>query len=233
MGKVTESRNCTYFGCYGVHTYALVAMKLKLELANAERERLKEQAAFEKETLQRKEREATLEREREKEALQLLKELAALQREQVEFQRERERKQLELKEHDLEIQREHDKKQAASALDHRRAAVTLSTIASETDYQELKQAVLDAYLLSTETYRRKFGDYLKESTTTYRYNTEAPLLHYLQECEATEALHIKLNIIQKTAAALDANSTVTTRIRKTVEEWDSLRSILHLHPPPR
>ncbi|XP_069181100.1 uncharacterized protein [Procambarus clarkii] len=31
----------------------------------------------------------------------------------------------------------------------------------------LKQAVLDAYLLSTETYRRKFRDYLKASATTY------------------------------------------------------------------
>ncbi|XP_069158983.1 uncharacterized protein [Procambarus clarkii] len=48
-----------------------------------------------------------------------------------------------------------------------RAAVTLSTIASETDYQVLKQALLDAYLLSTETYRRKFRDYLKASATTY------------------------------------------------------------------
>ncbi|XP_069181099.1 fibrinogen- and Ig-binding protein-like isoform X2 [Procambarus clarkii] len=106
---------------------ALAAIKLKLELANAERERLKEQAAFEKETLQRKECEVTLEREREKEALQLQKDLAALQREQIEFQREQEREQLELKECELEIQREHDKKQAASALDHRKKELDLET----------------------------------------------------------------------------------------------------------
>ncbi|XP_069170838.1 ensconsin-like [Procambarus clarkii] len=213
-------------------------MKLKLELANAEREHLKEQVAFEKKALQRKEREATLDREREKEALQrkereaelqlkLAEKQAELEREQAALQCERERDHLELKERELEIQREHNKKQADSALDHHRkeldlettqhtwrqqaeaklpirfnlshaiklmpsfveaevdvfftsfealasqlswpqdqwsvllgshltgrAAVTLSTIASETDYQVLKQAVLDAYLLSTETYRR-------------------------------------------------------------------------------
>ncbi|XP_069192079.1 putative uncharacterized protein DDB_G0271982 [Procambarus clarkii] len=103
---------------------ALAAMKMKLELANAERERLKEQVALEKETLQRKEREATLQRK----ALQLHKEQAALQREQVEFQREREREQLELKERHLEIQREHNKKQVDSALDHRRKELELETL---------------------------------------------------------------------------------------------------------
>ncbi|XP_069191041.1 uncharacterized protein [Procambarus clarkii] len=79
----------------------LAAMKLKLELTNAERERLKEEAALQRELLQ-------------------------LQ-----------------------------KRTSCPTTFHLtgRVAVTLSTIASEIDYQVLKQAVLDAYLLSTETYR--------------------------------------------------------------------------------
>ncbi|XP_069183646.1 uncharacterized protein [Procambarus clarkii] len=55
---------------------------------------------------------------------------------------------------------------------------------------------------------------------------EAPLLHYLLECEATEAL-LKLNINPTTAAALDAQSTATTMIRKGVEEWDFCIYIRH------
>ncbi|XP_069163467.1 putative uncharacterized protein DDB_G0271982 [Procambarus clarkii] len=120
-------------------------MKLKLELANVNRERLKEQAAFEKGALQRKEheavlkeREATLERERQKAVLlfkereaalerERQKEQAALQREQGEFQCEREREQLKVKERDLEIQREHSKKQADSALEYRRKELDLET----------------------------------------------------------------------------------------------------------
>ncbi|XP_069160774.1 uncharacterized protein [Procambarus clarkii] len=65
-----------------------------------------------------------------------------------------------------------------------RAAVTLSTIASETDYQVLKQAVLDAYLFSTETYRRKFRDYLKASATTYLEFANNKKRHFMKWLEA-------------------------------------------------
>ncbi|XP_069183671.1 uncharacterized protein [Procambarus clarkii] len=75
--------------------HARAAMKLKLELAKIEREQLQEQATYEKEALQRQEREAPLkkeeaalrkeEQEREaalaKEALQRKEREAALQRE--------------------------------------------------------------------------------------------------------------------------------------------------------
>ncbi|XP_069184883.1 uncharacterized protein [Procambarus clarkii] len=47
-----------------------------------------------------------------------------------------------------------------------RDALTLSTLAKETDYDVLKQAVLDAYVLSTESYRRRFKDYIKTQAQT-------------------------------------------------------------------
>ncbi|XP_069173547.1 uncharacterized protein [Procambarus clarkii] len=145
---LTDAHGVTKTDFIVVYKNALAAIKLKLELAIAERERLKELASFEKETLQRKERKAELQ-------LKLAE------------------KQLELRERELEIQREHEKKQAASALDHRTKKLDLETThhtrrqQAEAKLPVLKQAVLDAYLLSTETYRRKFRDYLKASATTY------------------------------------------------------------------
>ncbi|XP_069184701.1 uncharacterized protein [Procambarus clarkii] len=190
-----------------------------LELANTERDRLKEQAALQREALQLQKEQAAQEREREKEQAALQREQqAALQRErekeQAALQREREQKQLELRERELEIQREHEKKQAAMALDQRkrefdletthhtrrqhqqklpfqshltgRAAVTLSTMASETDYKLLKKAVLDAYLLSFETYRRKFGDYLKASATICLEFENNKTLYFMKWLEAAQ-----------------------------------------------
>ncbi|XP_069184928.1 uncharacterized protein [Procambarus clarkii] len=65
-----------------------------------------------------------------------------------------------------------------------RAAVTLSTLASENDYQTLKQAVLDAYLLSTESYRRKFRDHLKASTTTFLEFANTKRRYFMKWLEA-------------------------------------------------
>ncbi|XP_069167682.1 uncharacterized protein [Procambarus clarkii] len=65
-----------------------------------------------------------------------------------------------------------------------RAAVTLSTLASENDYYTLKQAVLDAYLLSTESYRRKFRDHLKASTTTFLEFANTKRRYFMKWLEA-------------------------------------------------
>ncbi|XP_069166996.1 centrosome-associated protein CEP250-like [Procambarus clarkii] len=65
-----------------------------------------------------------------------------------------------------------------------RAAVTLSTLVSENDYQTLKQAVLNAYLLSTESYRRKFRDHLKASTTTFLEFANTKRRYFMKWLEA-------------------------------------------------
>ncbi|XP_069166313.1 uncharacterized protein [Procambarus clarkii] len=65
-----------------------------------------------------------------------------------------------------------------------RAAIALSTLASENDYQTLKQAVLDAYLLSTESYRRKFRDYIKASSTTFLELANTKKRYFMKWLEA-------------------------------------------------
>ncbi|XP_069192876.1 putative uncharacterized protein DDB_G0271982 [Procambarus clarkii] len=88
-------------------------MKLKLELANIERQQ-------QKEALQIREREAALwkeEQERE----------AALNEREATLLREQEREQLEARKRDLEKQREHGKQLADSALKYRRQELALET----------------------------------------------------------------------------------------------------------
>ncbi|XP_069160810.1 trichoplein keratin filament-binding protein-like [Procambarus clarkii] len=99
--------------------HALAAIKLKLELANIERQQQKEALQIREREAALKKEEAALRKEEEREM--------ALKEHEAALLREREREQLEARKRDLEIQREQSKQLADSAFEYRRQELALDT----------------------------------------------------------------------------------------------------------
>ncbi|XP_069181876.1 uncharacterized protein [Procambarus clarkii] len=109
-GKIDSETHENY---YIADKHVLAAIKLKLELANIERQQQKEALQIKECEMALKKEEAALRKEEREQEAALL--------------REREREQLEARKRDLEMQREYSKQQADRALEYRRQELALET----------------------------------------------------------------------------------------------------------
>ncbi|XP_069158870.1 trichohyalin-like [Procambarus clarkii] len=166
--------------------------------AEQQRQRQEQEAELQR---QRQEQDADLRRRREGELLQILAEELQLKRQQEEdrvgitlcLEKGRSDTALEIRRQELELESTHlSQRREAEAnlpvLPYRKSVLTLVTLANETDYDVLKQAVLDAYLLSTESYRRRFNVQLYEQKVELERACEQERLQTLQhEAERQQA----------------------------------------------